>query len=1351
MATLVLTAAVGALGLTGFPAIAAGLAASAVGGFIDSRLFATDTKQEGPRLNEISFTTSAESSSIRRVYGRARVGGNLIWTSNFTETVQTDTQEVGKGGGGSTVTTTTYSYSISFAMAFCEGNSRVTLGRVWADGKLLDTESLNIVFYSGDETQGPDPTIEGVEGTGNVPGYRGIAYMVFKDLPLEQFGNRIPQINVEIIKPLPQPEVDSTEALLTGVNLIPSTGEAAYATTPSIRDDGFGNAVPENVNLSATQSNLDNSMDNLGKMLPNVNKINLVIAWFGTDLRASNCEFRPQVESKTGRTILPTDWSVSGQTRTDPNITAVSVDNLGNPVFGGTPADFSVVEAIQRIGGVDGNEVFFYPFLLMDIPPGNTLPNTVDGTPGQPIYPWRGRITTSLPSVDTTATAQTEVNSLFGSVAASDFSVSGTNVTYTGSATDFGYRRMILHYAHLCAAAANTLADPTKFSAFYIGTELRGITRIRSTASGTATGSTVYPGVLALLTLFQDVRNIFDAAGLTGVKLSYAADWSEYHSHRPSDGSNDVYFNMDAIWGSSLCNYVAIDNYMKLSDWRDGNNHEDYGTGTVTAYATTGTFGSAGFPQGTSIFDDAYLRGQIEGGEDYDYFYASDADRDSQTRTQIIDGLHQEHWIYRQKDLRNWWGQTHRSRPGGVRDGSVVSLGGTSNTWGAGGSPVYFSECGSPAVDKGTNQPNVFFDPKSSESFLPYFSSGQRDDVILRSYYENLITYWRDNTPVGMIDVANVFAWTWDVRPYPAFPFRNDIWSDAANYRLGHWLNGRVGLLTLGQLVKLLCGLAGIPETDVDVTGLTNANSIVRGLVIDNIMTVRDMLNPLMTAYLFDAFESEGKIKFVLKSNTLFQSVTTDELVTTQDDIGGYQLTRAQEVELPVSSSINFIDEENNYQPASVGGLRTVGAGNEVIDLRFPLVLDQDYAQSLSEIYIHDAWVARDKAEFRLPPSRLALDPGDGVSITLGNRNFNLRLNAIERGGWLSMTAATHDISIYETISFDGRANTIANIPVFGRSNLLIMDIPLTSGEEPLHWAPRVAAYQKPFPSSVDLYRTTDGTNTLNQQLTLPALMGETLTTLAAGQPFGLDGVNTVNVKLYNTEDSLLSITLTQLLNGGNVAVVRNTAGNWEVFQFQNAVLAGQDNGLPVYTLSNLLRGQLGTETEIDTLLPVASKFVLLTGNSIFPVDLSLSQKFFQFDYRYGPAGQDIASTFFQNVTHTGQAAGLLPYAPVHLKKTPTAGTNEVTFTWIRRTRFGGDDFDAEEVPLNEQSEQYDLEIYDSTGVTLRRTLTDLTTASYTYTEASQTSDGGILTSYVVKVWQKSADVGRGREASATL
>lgn len=97
----------------------------------------------------------------------------------------------------------------------------------------------------------------------------------------------------------------------------------------------------------------------------------------------------------------------------------------------------------------------FYPFLLLDVPPGNTRPNPYSAnaaTSGQPTFPWRGRITCSpaagfAESVDKTATAATQVAAFFGAATPASFSVAGTTVSWTGPVGEWSLRRIILHYA----------------------------------------------------------------------------------------------------------------------------------------------------------------------------------------------------------------------------------------------------------------------------------------------------------------------------------------------------------------------------------------------------------------------------------------------------------------------------------------------------------------------------------------------------------------------------------------------------------------------------------------------------------------------------------------------------------------------------------------------------------------------------------------------------------------------------------------------------------------------------------------------------------------------------------------
>ena len=190
--------------------------------------------------------------------------------------------------------------------------------------------------------------------------------------------------------------------------------------------------------------------------------------------------------------------------------------------------------------------------------------------------------------------------------------------------------------------------------------------------------------------------------------LGYAADWSEYFGYHPQDGSGDVRFHLDPLWASPTIDFVGIDNYMPLSDWRDGAGHADAAWG--------------------SVYDLGYLRSNVAGGEGYDWFYASDADRDAQARTPIADGAHGEAWVFRVKDIRGWWENPHHERVGGVRQAAPTP-------WVPGSKPVRFTEFGCAAIDRGTNEPNKFLDPKSSESMLPRYSSGRRDESIQQQYY----------------------------------------------------------------------------------------------------------------------------------------------------------------------------------------------------------------------------------------------------------------------------------------------------------------------------------------------------------------------------------------------------------------------------------------------------------------------------------------------------------------------------------------------------------------------------------------------------------------------------------------
>lgn len=1284
MATLILTSAAASLGLSGWGLFAAQLAATAVGMYVDNRLFSPSTHQEGPRLNEISLTNSSEGAPIKRLYGRSRIGGTIIWATNFKEVVTKE--KVGGKGGGGKQTVTNYEYFISFAVAFCEGGPCTELGRVWFDGKLADISQYTWRWYEGSQTQMPDSLIQQIEGSDKVPAFRGVSYLVFEELPLADFGNRIPQVTAEINRILEVDDPDHMENSLQGISLIPSSGEFIYSTQVVTRNDGKGNSFSENAHYHKDITDIEKSLDQMKCALPNIKTVNLVVAWFGDDLRIGECSVTPRVEVKNKGT-RPISWSVAGLSRRDAlTVSTVVIDGENRPVYGGTPSDQTIVQAIRELKS-RGYKVCFYPFILMDVPSDNNKPNPYSDNAssiGQPAFPWRGRITCSPApgfegTVDKTSDAATQVSNFF-------------NRTW-------GVRRMIMHYANLCKEAGGV-------DYFCVGTEMVGTTTIRSSES-------TFPAVEHFVTLINDVKAVVG----NSCQVSYAADWSEFHSYRPGDGSGDVYFNMDPIWQAG--DFIGIDNYLPLSDWRDGTHHLDYN-------ATKGP---------RKIYDREYLASNIEGGEYYDWFYASQSDRDNQIRSPITDGGYGKPWVYRNKDIRNWWANQHFNRPKGVESSTPTS-------WVPKSKRVVFTEFGCPAVDKGTNQPNVFYDPKSSESFFPHYSTGQRDDVIQRTYVEVFIKYWKENGG-GMISQEDLWAWTWDVRPYPQFPHMLDVWSDGDNWLLGHWLNGRAGSVTLGSLVKEFMSLVGL-ENDVDVSELIGKNTIVPGYVVDNIMSPREMLLPLFQAFMFDGYESEGKLRFNLRTDTKFEDLDFDYLVIEKDNPGGFSITRQQETELLAAARVDFIDSENAYQPGSVPGTKQVGESLNVSHVQFPIVLDQRYARSLADQIVQETWAAREFGEFNLPNSMMKYDPGDGLAFEISGREFSVRITGIENGTYRKIEFSSHEPSIYGGMAFEGRPPVSVAPNVYGTSIVEFMDIPLLTGAEPSPWAPRVAAYQDPFPQTVDIYLKDDVTSALDliNQIGERSEMGTTLNDLYPELPWVTNEESVLRVDVSSALFQPLSNSETAVLAGANALAVRNDNGFWELIQYVNAKLISGT----VYELSGLLRGQLGTEADMAT-ISEGARVIFIDPTVLQPLGINFGQRQLEFTYHYGPSAEHTSHHTYQDETLTFRAVALMPYAPTELTCERISVDGTLKFTWVRRTRFGGDDWGENEPPLNEEFEKYDLEICDDDGSVIR-TIAGLDNPNYTYESIDQITDfGSVRSSVRIRVYQLSATVGRGHAA----
>ena len=1173
--------------------------------------------RESGRISQLQILGARPGTAIPRVYGRMRVGGQLIWNGTPKEIVN---ESGGDKGAPRSPVQRRYSYQLSFAIGLCHG--RVNhIGRVWADGHLLDLSQYNFRLNHGEDDQQPDAIIEAEMGAGQTPAYRGLAYIVFQNFDLTPFGNRIPQLAFEVF--CPTQSTQTSADLVQAVTLLPGATEFGYHPEPHIQVLGIARARGENLTAARSRTDWDISIEALQESHPHCRDIALVVAWFGDDLRADHCRLRPGVESKDKET-LPSHWRVAGQGRDSAYLVSY-VD--ARPAFGGTPSDGAVIAAIKDLRA-RGFRVLFYPFIMMDVPHGADLPAPEGGT--QAPYPWRGRITCNPTTLNGTQNVATQVARF-------------VNGTHAGDL--YCLRGMVRHYAQICQEAGGV-------DAFLIGSELKGLSRLYTTRNH-------YPFAEELVSLAEMVRPL-----LPDTKISYAADWSEYGAYVPRPGS--VEFPLDAFWGNDACDFIGIDAYFPLADWRDGRSHLDAAAGSIT--------------------DPDYLRANMAAGEYYDWYYENTAARDAQQRTPIDDSAIA--WAYRAKDVRQWWQNSHRA--------FYKNVAGAPTQWRAQAKPVWFTEVGCPAVDKGANQPNIFPDRLSSEGGLPHYSNGARDDHIQQAYLHAFVAHYEDpahnpHSPVydaPMVPRGRIYFWAWDARPFPVFPYRTDVWADGGNWHTGHWLNGRQAVTPLSTLVHDIAASGGAPPR------LENIEGVLEGYAIDRLVSPRDALAPLLQAYGLDVISGGTHLRIAGRGARFVCALTPDDILV-RDGRLALSITHADKATQINRLDLHYIGADTggaqDYTPQTATA-RTSGKDLPVKQVALPLALSSYVAQDIAERLLYEERLAGVRAQFSLPPRYVHLEVGDIVRL----RDALWRIVRLNWVGYLEIEASAFDDALYNGQAARSLSAPAANLTgtqaeAYAPPLLQIMDLPY--GLAPLPSAPAgtpmVAATATPWVDSVSLV---DAQKRGTQYITRAAYMGRTTSALPAAPIGRYDHSTTMAIELYH--GTLQSRPLIEVLGGRNMLALKTTTG-WEVMQFTTAELIGERH----YRLSGLVRGLKGSEVYMDAVLPAAAELVVLDdvaqaggeSGAIVPLAAAGETLPASLCVSYGVTQLPQDSYGWRDACFDYARVGLRPLAPVHVKHRAHAG--DTRFSWIRRSRVQGDDFDAAEIPLGEESEQYRIRI----------------------------------------------------------
>lgn len=560
----------------------------------------------------------------------------------------------------------------------------------------------------------------------------------------------------------------------------------------------------------------------------------------------------------------------------------------------------------------------------------------------------------------------------------------------------------------------------------------------------------------------------------------------------------------------------------------------------------------------------------------------------------------------------------------------------------------------------------------------------------------------------------------------------------------------------LADVVTWLCLKAGLAEAEIDVSLLSGD---VRGFVRGQ-EPIRDSLAVLQAAYFFDVVEEDDVLRFRPRGGSTVASIAYADVLRREADQPAITIRQADDTELPRRLWVDYRDVGKDQQSNAMAWSRALSPtvmvnGRRETRLNLSaLVLTASEAKTIAMRHLLASYAERFVIEnLGLTYQHLALNAADAVTLELSDgttQRVAFRRGEIGADYTAAVEAVFEDASIYtmETTGSSGDGHVVQTVPSSYPTRLLWANLPLlderddaggvglrfyaAAGGNGAGWL-GAALF-----TSADL-ATWDRVETLRTGM----VWGTALNTLAApGSAFATDRTNSLRVAMMAGAADVEDATELEMLNGANRAVLICADGSAELIAFSDVTVNG-DGSL---TLSTLLRGQRGTEWACAGHAP-GDLFVLVNDafqDMILPLGALGGTRYARAVGRFDVFDAVAAS----GRTITGAAEK--PFAPVSIAGSRDGGGN-LTVTWVRRTRIGGEWLDGtEDAPLGEDSEAYEVDVMS--GGTVVRTISGLTAASASYSAANQATDfGSAQAAIAVRVYQISATVGRGYAGSATV
>lgn len=488
-----------------------------------------------------------------------------------------------------------------------------------------------------------------------------------------------------------------------------------------------------------------------------------------------------------------------------------------------------------------------------------------------------------------------------------------------------------------------------------------------------------------------------------------------------------------------------------------------------------------------------------------------------------------------------------------------------------------------------------------------------------------------------------------------------------------------------------------------------------------------------------------AKIKFVKRGASPVVTIPQADIGVSErgDDLTLINVDRQQESDLPREITVGYINHAADYQQGAQHSLRmSVNSINKVaVDM--PIAMSDNEAKQIADALMFTQWTGRTSYEISVSTKYKYLEPSDVIQVAMENVTYTLLIikKDEQSNGIIKMTCVEEDASVYSFDSVGGSAPA-ANDQIFAPSKTRIefLDIALLRDVDDACGMYVACTGQNQGWNGCALFKSTDNGSTWTQIDTIgkSSHIGVTSDALPDGRVDLFDETNSFIVTFpYAVE--LSSMSEMAVLNGANHCVVGN-----EVIGFKNAEQIDAYN----YRLSGLLRGRRGTEWATTT-HAIGDRFVFLDSSKLGRLNFETSEIGATRLYKAVTIGDTLGQTIEKSFTFNN--IGQECYSPTYLTG-HRAASNAILIRWVRRTRIGGEWRDYVNAVVGEVSLEYKLEIWDNTFTTLKRTVTALSSESYTYSSADQTTDfGGLVTNFGVKVFQVSATMGIGYEAKSEI